>query len=519
MRKYLFRLAAGPALGAALALFLAAPAIAQKKTLVVGAATADLGKLDPHMTAVGADKGMLNWVFNGLVRIKPGQASPAFIEPDLAESWTANAAGTEWTFKIRSDVQCQHGYGPFTADDAAYSLKRASTKETSAFAGDFAALETVEAVDPSTLRIKLKNPIPSLLGLVSNYHGGMMVCKKAAEEMGAGFARKPVGTGPFQFVEYQPQQVVKLKAHKAYFRGAPKLEEIVYRFVPSDSTRDLAFQSGEIDMIFGQQTDAWAKRMRQTPGVKMVAMEPAELSSFYLNITAKPLDDLRVRQALLHAIDRKALAQFLGSEGNREPVSVVPNGNLGVALFSLPYDPDKAKKLLAEAGYPNGVTVKSVQSTHPALMRIAEAAQGQLRKVGVTLELETVDHPTYHAQIRKDLSPVTLYQAARFPIADVYLTQFFHTRSTVGTPTAILNLSHCASADAEIDAAAKEPDVEKQKALWKTAQEKIIAQVCAVPLVESLVLWAWRDSLDLGYEAVGSLNLVPQVTEATRFVK
>lgn len=519
MNKFVSVVAAGAALGIGLAAIAVSPALAQKKTLTVAAAVADLGKLDPHMTAVGADKGMLNWMFNGLVRIKPGQASPGFIEPDLAESWTANATGTEWTFKIRSGVQCQHGYGPFTAEDAAYSLKRAATKETSAFAGDFAAVENVEAVDPSTLRIKLKNPIPSLLGLVSNYHGGLMVCRKAAEEMGAGFAKKPVGTGPFQFVDYQPQQYVKLAAHKQYFRGAPKLEEIVYRFVPSDATRDLAFQSGEIDMIFGQQTDAWAKRMRQTSGVKMAAMEPAELSSFYLNITAKPLDDIRVRQAILHAIDRKALAQFLGSEGNREPVSVVPNGNLGAATFPLPYDPDKAKKLLAEAGHPNGVTIKSVQSTHPALMRIAEAAQGQLRKVGIALELEPVDHPTYHAQIRKDLSPVTLYQAARFPVADVYLTQFFHSRTTVGTPTAILNLSHCTAADAEIDAAAKEPDVEKQKALWKTAQEKILGQLCAVPLVESLVLWAWRDSLDLGYEPVGSLNLVPQLTEATRFVK
>lgn len=504
----------------AAAMGMAGSALAQKTTLVVGAASADAGKLDPHQTAQGADKALLNWVFNALVRIKPGEASPDFIEPDLAESWTSSADGKEWTFKIRNGVKCHYGYGEFTAEDAAFSLNRSATKETSSFAADFLALESAVAVDKSTLKVKLKNAVPSLLGLVSNYHGGMMVCRKAAVEMGANFLKKPVGTGPFMFVEYQPQQFVKLVANKDYFRGAPKLEAITYRYITSDATRDLAFQSGEIDMLFGQQTDAWVKRMRQSGGARVVAMEPAELTSLYLNITVKPLDDLRVRKAFYHAVDRKALAQFLGADIAREPGSVVPRGNLGYAEFKLP-EPDiaAAKKLLAEAGHPNGITVKSIASTYPSLIRILEATQGQLRRAGINLEIEPVDHPTYHAQIRKDLSPVTLYQAARFPVADVYLSQFFHSRSTVATPTAITNFAHCNAADQEIEAARSEPDAAKQKGLWRTAQEKILAQACAIPLVESLVVWAWRDTLDLGYQMTGSLNLGPQVTENTRFTK
>ncbi|MFI4997507.1 MAG: polyamine ABC transporter substrate-binding protein, partial [Hyphomicrobiales bacterium] len=126
---------------------------------------------------------------------------------------------------------------------------------------------------------------------------------------------------------------------------------------------------------------------------------------------------------------------------------------------------------------------------------------------------------TYMANIRKDLSQVTLYQAARFPVADVYLTQFFHSRSTVNTPTGVTNFSHCAVADQEIDAARSETDPAKQKALWKSAQEKIVKEVCAVPFSEQLVMWAWKDSLDLGYEMKGSLNLMPQLTEKTRFRK
>ena len=310
-------------------------ALAQKRTLVVGAATADAGKLDPHLTSQGADKGLLNWVFNALVRIKPGQINPEFIEPDLAESWTANATNTEWTFKIRQGVKCHGDYGAFTAEDAVYSLQRAADKARSAFAADMAPIASITAVDSHTLKVVLKAPIPSLLGLLSNYHGGIMVCKKAAEQLGEAFVTKPIGTGPFTFVEYQPQQYVKLAANKDYFRGAPRIGEITYRYIPSDATRDLALRSGELDMVFGRQTDEWVQRTRALKGIKVAAIEPAELNALYLNIKAKPLDDIRVRQAIAHALDRKTMVQLLGSEVSREAISVIPTGNLGTAKLTL----------------------------------------------------------------------------------------------------------------------------------------------------------------------------------------
>jgi peptide/nickel transport system substrate-binding protein len=481
------------------ALMFAPPAFAQKKTLVVGMGSADAGKLDPHIASTTPDKGLLSWMFNGLVRVRPGRISPEFIEPDLAESWTSNAAGTEWTFKIRSGVQCHHGYGEFTADDAAYSLKRASNKATSSYSNDYSAVDKVEALD----------------------NGGNMICKKAAEEMGENFAKKPIGTGPFMFAEYQPQQFVKLVANKQYFRGAPQIDEITYRYIPADSSRDLAFQSGELDMVYGKQDQTWVDRMSKLPGVKVVAMDPAELSELHLNITVKPLDDIRVRQAIAYAIDRKAIVAFKGAGSSREAVSVVPSGYLGTdqkaPLF--PYDLAKAKALLAEAGYPNGVTIKTIHTTLTGMQTLIEATQAQLKKAGINLDIELVEHATFHAQIRKDLSPIVHYQAGRFPVADVYLTQFFDSRSIVGTPTAVTNFSHCNVADDEIRAARVATDPVKQLALWKTAQEKIIKAVCAVPIYEQLQLWAWKDTLDMGYEVQGSLNLSPPVTEKTRFTK
>lgn len=499
----------------------AGPAPAQKKSLVIGMGSADAGKLDPHLASTTPDKGLLNYVFNGLVRIKPGEASPNFIEPDLAESWTQNANGSEWIFKIRAGVQCHHGFGPFTAEDAAYSLKRAATKATSSYSGDFSAVDKIDVVDPSTLKITLKTPVAGFLGYVANINGGNMVCRKAAEEAGDNFGKRPIGTGPFMFAEYQPQQFVKLVANKQYFRGAPQLDDITFRYIPADSSRDLAFQSGELDMIYGKQDQTWVDRTAKLPGVKVKAMEPGELSALYLNVTAKPLDDIRVRKAIAHAIDRKAIVQFKGEGSSREAVSVVPSGYLGTdqkaPLYA--YDIAKARQLLTEAGYPNGVTVKTIHTTLTGMQTLIEAVQAQLKKAGITLDIELVEHATFHANIRKDLSPIVHYQAARFPVADVYLTQFYDSNSIVGKPTAVTNFTHCDVADADIRGARTETDAVRQLALWKAAQDKLVKHVCGIPIYEQLQLWAWKDTLDLGYELNGSLNLSPPVTEKTRFTK
>jgi len=495
------------------------PAAADKTTLVVGMGASDAGRLDPHLTPAVVDKALLNWMFNGLVRIKPGQASPEFIEPDLAESWTSNADGTEWTFKLRQGVQWHHSYGEFTAEDVVYSINRAADANRSSFAGDFSAIDSVEAVDKYTVKVTLKNPIPSLLGLLANYHGGNIVSRKAGEEMGEDFQKKPIGTGPFMFAEYKAQQYVRAVANEDYFRGAPRIKEIVYRYIESDASRDLAFEAGEVDMIYGKQDAKWVERIKKIPGAVVAVMEPAEMSTLYLNVTSPPLDDLRVRQAIAHAINRDELVALKGAATTRAAQSVVPIGYLGFSsdVPLADYDPEESKRLLAEAGHPDGIMIHIIHTTLPVMYTLIEGVQAQLRKANINLEIEPVEHATFHSQIREDLSQVVHYNAARFPVADVYLTNFFHSNSIVKTPTAITNFSHCGVADKEIEAARKERDIEKQKALWKEAQVKLLETVCGVPMIEILQLWAYKDNLDLGYDLKGSLNLGPPIIETTHF--
>ncbi|MDA8247632.1 MAG: ABC transporter substrate-binding protein [Rhodospirillales bacterium] len=503
---------------AACVLAAAPAALAAKTTLAIGSAAESAGQLDPDFATATTDRTPVGWMFNGLVRFRSGSMNPADIEPDLATSWESSADRLTWTFHLRHGVQFHAGFGELTADDVAFSLHKAADPKTSAFAADYAAFATVEAVDPYTVRIVLKHPVPSLLGLVTDYSGGYILSRKAYEQRGAGFTRAPVGTGPFAFDALAPNQSLTLVANDAYFRGRPQIRKIVYRYMPSDASRELAFRSGELDLAPGAQDQAWVRRMHAVPHAIVDVFEPGELSQLNLNITVRPLDDIRVRQAIAYAVDRQELLRWKGAEVARAPISVVPIDYLGTVDAQLyPHDPQKAKQLLAAAGYPNGLTIRMIHTELPDMMATMQVVQAQLRRVGITLDIQPVDHATYHKMIRQDLSPIVFYDAARFPIADIYLSQFFLSRSTVRTPTAVANFSHCNVADQEIEAARVATDAQQQLADWAEAQRKIAAAVCAVPLIETEQVWVQRDDVDLGYDLKGSLSLGPLITEKTHF--
>jgi len=508
---------------AATVLAAATPAFAQqpKQVLTMSIFSQDIGTLDPHMAVGTQDRIPVSWIFNGLVRFKPGTIDPAQIEPDLAESWEKSPDGLTWTFHLRRGVQFHAGFGEMTADDVVFSLKKAANAKTSAFSGDYAAFKNVEAVDPYTVRITLSQPVPSLLGLVANYSGGFIVSAKAVQQRGTDFARNPVGTGPFAFSSVTPNQDLEVVANDAYFRGKPQLRKVVYRFMPSTASRDLAFQTGELDVTDGQQDQRWVDRMRRLPNVVVDVMDPAELSQLYLNVTRKPLDDIRVRQAIAYAIDRPQLLRWRGTDVAREPHSVIPTGYLGYTTNNgLPaHDLAKAKQLLAEAGYPDGFTIKVIHTQNPDMLAAMQVVQAQLAQAGIKLDLQIVEHATYHQMIRQDLSPIVFYSAARFPVADTYLTQFFDSHSIVKTPTAVTNFSHCSVADHDIEAARTEQDPEKQSDEWADAQRKIIAEVCGVPLIETLQVWAHHSNFDYGFPQKGAMATGPLITEQSHFTQ
>lgn len=499
--------------------FMATGADAAQTELRVGAATVDVGNLDPHFANSTSDRTLVSWIFGALVRFAPGSNDPSTIEPDLAESWTTSPDNLVWTFKLRRGVQWQQGYGEVTADDVVFSLQKSADPARSATSADFAAIESVKAIDPYTVEIKLKNQVPSVLGLLTNFGGGFLVSKKAYEERGQGFNRNPVGFGPFQVSGIEPGVALTLVAHEGYFRGKPKIEKVTYRFLNAIAARDLAYTSGETDVTTGAMDQRWVQRMRNSPNTVVDIFFPAELAILHLNVTQPPLDDIKVRQAIAHAVNAEQIAKFRGAEFTHAAKSVIPSDNLGLNPEPGVLSPDieKAKALLAEAGHPDGLTIKMVASQLPNYATMDPVIQAQLAKAGIKLDLQPVEHATWHQMIRKDLSPVVEYSASRFPVADTYLTQFYHSKSAIGQPGQITNFSHCNVADKQIEAARVEIDKEKQAELWREAQRLIVENVCAVPLVETAQVWAHNDKLSWGYELKGALGLGPLLTEQASF--
>lgn len=496
---------------------LAAASAQTRPMLRISSGASDVGTLDPDRATATADVGMESEIFNALVEFAPGSMNPKDIGPGLAASWDVSPDSTVWTFHLRKGVQFHGGYGELKASDVVYSLERAADPKHSSFSADFSVISKVEAVDDYTVRVTLKYPDASFLGVVSNYHGGFIISKAAAEKLGDKFGLMPIGTGPFAFKKSVPQQYVELDANDAYFRGKPKLGGVIYRMIPSDSARELAVQSGEIDLAYGKREQRWVTRMSAQSGIKVDVFDPAEYRTLYLNRKFKPLDELKVRQAIADAVNVDEILHFAGSAVTVKGCSSVPPGYLGedCSMGPYPYDVSQSKKLLAEAGFPNGITIHSIVSNISAQEPIMEVIQAQLAKAGIKLDMDVVDHATYQAKSRQDLSEMVFYGAARFPTAGAYLQEFYDSASAIGSPTAMSNFSHCAVADQDIRAARVAPDPTRQIALWKDAQLKIRADVCAVPLFGLKQVWIHREAVHYGYTLKGDLNLQPPVTEAT----
>src|SRR5450631_1910081 len=298
-------------------------------TLQLGAYSADISTLDPHRATATSDVAIVGMIFNGLARFRPGSSDPKDLEPDLAASWDKSVDGKVWTFQLRKDVKFQRDFGLMTADDVVYSLKRGANNSTSSFAADLAAMQSIEKIDDGAVRITLKYGDASFLGRLANYHAGNIISKKAAEKLGDKFGANPVGTGPFGFADHVTQQSVKLVANEAYFRGRPKIDAVMVRFIQSDSARDLAFSNGELDLMYARREQRWVEGARKRPNTIVDIFSPGEFRALHLNMSAPPLNDIRVRQAIAHAINVDDLVRFAGKDVAVKGCSVVPTGYLG----------------------------------------------------------------------------------------------------------------------------------------------------------------------------------------------
>ncbi|MEZ4562735.1 MAG: ABC transporter substrate-binding protein [Thermomicrobiales bacterium] len=462
-----------------------------------GVNAADLATLDPHYASGTQDRTVVDMVFNALVRYQPGNSS--VIEPDIATEIPEPEIvdGKQvWTFTLRDDVMFHPGDGTeayaLTADDVVYSLQKSADPDRSAYAGDYKGM-TIEKVDDHTVAITLDTPISPTLFLpkVANYNGGFIVSSKAVEAMGDDAIKThPVGTGPFMFESYTPQNSVVLAANPDYYRGAPKLGGVEIRYMPDASSRELGLQSGDLDAAAGVTEAQWVDRINAEGTLTADVFGVGEVAFFNYNITKAPFDNPKVREALNYAISRDEHLALYGEPVAENVFSVVPAAFMPGGLtqeeaeaagVAYDYDVEKAKALLEEAGV-SGLTIDLITSEMPAYRGNYEVLQAELADVGITVNLNVVDHATMHEQIRKDVNPITLYVAFR-PNADVYLTQFFFSESAVVEGASpVTNFSHYGAIDDLILEARAETDAEKQNDLWKQANTQILKDAVAMPL-------------------------------------
>lgn len=467
----------------------------------------DVGTVDPHFATKIGETAVYRSCYEALLRHPPGEINMEKIEPALAEKWEVAPDKLTWTFYLRKGVKWHDDFGEFTADDVKFSIERlVDPKVGSPFSKNLSMVESVTVVDPYTVQIKTKSVYPDLPAMLVDYQGGFIVSKKAVEKLGADLKFHPVGTGPFKYDGYKPKESFTLAANDDYWRGKPILQKLVVLFMPDDSTRELALRGGEVDAIALPAKQEWIDRSRKA-GFDVNLTSPANMFTLYFNLTKAPLDKLEVRQALCHAINRQDLINFLGKDVAFPEYSPLPSGYVGHTddVVKYDYDPEKAKKMLADAGFPDGFKLSMNISNSGIYLPPMQIVQEMWKKIGVDLELNVVDHPTYHKLIRQDVNPVVIYGAYRYPLTgNIYLTQFYHSDSIVGKPTAIINFTHYGEAlpgvDKLIDDARFELDIRKQKELWTKAQQQIKKDCVSFPLFTRYYAMTKAKYLDLGFE-------------------
>ena len=365
-----------------------AAALAQKDTLVLGV-TLEPPHLDPTAGAAAAiDEVVYANVFEGLTRIGETGA----IEPQLATSWDISADGLVYTFNLKSGVKFHDGTD-LSAEDVVFSFDRARAPDsTNAQKGLFAAIDKVEAVDPTTVRVTLSRPEGALL-----FNLGWGDAVIVGPESAADNKANPIGTGPFKFVRWVKGDRVELVRND----DRAKLAAVTIKFISDPSAQVAALLAGDIDGLPNTAAPESLIQFQNDDRFEVVVGSTEGETILSTNNKRPPFDDVRVRRAIAHALDRQAIvdgAMF----GHGTPIGshFAPHHPASVDLTGLyPRDPAKAKALLAEAGYPSGFQATLKLPPPSYARRGGEIIAAQLKEVGIELELIPVEWAQWLEQV------------------------------------------------------------------------------------------------------------------------
>lgn len=333
---------------------------------------------------------------------------------DLAEKWTISDDGLKYTFYLVKNAKWHDGE-PFTAEDVVWTVE--SMKEHNGYGkASVAGVTSVKALDKHTVEFVIEEPNSSFLADLARRYGFTILpkhlYKDEADPRQSKYHWAPVGTGPFKFVELVPGSYVALEANKEYYGGAPAIDRLIFRFFPDMSSATTALEAGDIDVMATTPPFTDAIRLQKNPAFK-VGIRPTEIPVWLaFNLSKKPFDDVRVRQALGHAINRDEINRLV-YQGQLKPADTVYVSTIAWACNPNAKQPEfdlkKAEALLDEAGYTkdkNGIRFTSTYTGFKAAVwgakEIGDVLKVQLARIGVNLKLEYLDYAVFSEKILRN---------------------------------------------------------------------------------------------------------------------
>lgn len=371
--------------------------------------------IDPAHLKHAQDRIIAQQVFQGLLTFDVTTGPPHPVSPVLAESYEVSEDGKMITFKLHKGVQFHHGYGELTSEDVVFSLQRHLDPKVASRAGaQLGDVERIEAPDKYTVKIYLK--IPSAITLLQNLawqNAGFMLSKKAALKLGDKIQRMPIGTGPFYFDRWDPGEKVVLKKFDRYWRTPARIDEIVLWVIPEEIVALGALEKGDLDISEVSQLGAYDRAKT----LKNIYLAQAKGNVwqyiYYINHKMKPMDDVRVRRALAYALDIKGICKRVG------PLVVPFPSPLSPAVFAATdefwryeYDLDKARQLLAEAGYPKGFELRLLYNKNVLYEPIALEVKNCWDKI-VDVKLELIERAVWAKTLRQFKHHIAAWGLAR----------------------------------------------------------------------------------------------------------
>ncbi|QRG70102.1 ABC transporter substrate-binding protein [Brevibacillus choshinensis] len=357
-------------------------------------------------------------IYDRLVEAKTVAPGKSELVPGLAESWEVTPDGLTYTFHLRKNVKFHNGE-IFKADDVLFTFDRMLDPKTKALNTDFLDMITgaqermdgkadsvsgIKVIDDNTIEITLSEAFAPFVANLAT-PAGSIYNRKATTEAGDQFGIEPektVGTGPFKLSKWSLNDSVEMTSFADYWRGAPKFDGIVMKIVPDAETNRMLFETGKLDILDLEDSASQIPQFKGDEKWKNQIVSGPIVGVYYyaFNEGMEALGDVRVRKALQMAIDRQTLLDKLYYGEGKLVHGISPPGLLGYNpdLAEIPFDPEKAKALLAEAGYPNGFDMEIAQVTDsPNTLKMNEAVQAMLSKVGVKVKINQMDESTYFA--------------------------------------------------------------------------------------------------------------------------